>query len=303
MPKIIVLNLGTDHALSEDPAHSQPLAKSVWRHAWFCNPGDIIVTPVSFEADFLNYVGETLGFNGIEIAVLNRHVLLSDEQLLAQDLVRDLQERLADVPGWSIDPCFQTPGTVALAERLRLHITDGMHFAAQRGCDLVNRKTHFRQLAAGARIPIPRGSVVHNPKNLAETIQRLLPLTGTVIVKRDNGAGGQGNITLTTGPVAAMAGSRDTRDANSDIETLAVKVWGELTDRLNSTVVVESYHRAQERFYFEYLIDEHGQPHFLNSGTVRTRPDFDPLSRELVWIGLDIPAEIPSLTTRIISAT
>lgn len=100
-------------------------------------------------------------------------------------------------------PCFWTQGVAELAAVLGLAPRGGLGFAAQRGSDLLNRKTHFRQLAAGAGVPVPDGSVARTPLELTRAIERQLPRTGTAIVKQDDGAGGSGNLTLTRGAAGA----------------------------------------------------------------------------------------------------
>jgi hypothetical protein len=51
-------------------------------------------------------------------------------------------------------------------------------------------------------------------------------------------------------------------------------------------------------FYLEYFISDDARPIFLNSGTIRLRPDSDPDAKELVWVGLEIPADIPNSSFR-----
>jgi hypothetical protein len=75
---------------------------------------------------------------------------------------------------------------------------------------------------------------------------------------------------------------------------MALELWRDLTNDWSHSLVVESYHVASHRFYFEYLIDDAGLVWFLNSGTIRLRPDSNPEATCLVWTGLDIPAELPS---------
>lgn len=80
-------------------------------------------------------------------------------------------------------------------------------------------------------------------------------------------------------------------------EALATEVWEALTDWWSHGLVVESYHGASHQFYVEYVIGDDGVPRFLDSGTIRLRPDSDPEAAELVWVGLDIPAELPPFLT------
>ncbi|MGW1194279.1 preATP grasp domain-containing protein [Streptomyces sp. NPDC002536] len=296
MPKIVVLNVGTAHALGDRSSSTHPITRSGWRHAWFAEEGDVIVSPVAIDGEFLQYLGDTLGFDGRTVSVLSRDRIVSDELLLSEDVIGELRKHVesSGAPAsWTMMPCFHTEGTAELASLLGLASGTGTGFAAQRGSDFLNRKTHFRQLAAGIGIPLPRGSVVRSPHDLARAVEKHLPHTGTVIVKQDDGAGGLGNLTLTTGPATALPGSRETRHVDGITEALATEVWDALTDRWSHGLVVESYHGASHQFYIEYVIGDDGVPRFLDSGTIRLRPDSDPEAAELVWVGLDIPAELP----------
>lgn len=293
MPKIIILNVGTAHALGDHASSTHPITRSGWRHAWFAERGDILVSPVAVDEDFLRYLGETMGFDPGTVTVLSREQLVTDEFLLSEDFLEELSGLTNGGPSWRLMPCFWTQGVAELASHLGIESQAGLGFAGQRGSDLLNRKTHFRQLAAGVGLPLPEGSVARTPRELAQAIERHLPRTGTVIVKQDDGAGGLGNLTLTRGATTPLPGSRETLKVGEDIPELADEVWAALADELSHGLVVESYHASTYQFYLEYVIGDDGVPAFLDSGEIRLRPDSDPESTELVWVGLDIPAALP----------
>ncbi|MGW4890097.1 preATP grasp domain-containing protein [Streptomyces murinus] len=293
MPKIIILNVGTAHALGDHASSTHPINRSGWRHAWFAEQGDILISPVAVDGDFLRYLGETMGFDPGTVTVLSREQLVTDEFLLSEGFLKELNELTEGGAAWRLMPCFWTQGVAELASCLGIESQAGLGFAGQRGADLLNRKTHFRQLAAGAGLPLPEGSVVRTPRELAQAIERHLPCTGTVIVKQDDGAGGLGNLTLTRGEAKPLPGSRETRKVGEDVPALAGEVWAALADELSHGLVVESYHPSASQFYLEYAIGDDGVPTFLDSGEIRLRPDSDPESTELVWVGLDIPAALP----------
>ncbi|AJT65137.1 hypothetical protein T261_3468 [Streptomyces lydicus] len=293
MPKIIILNVGTEHALGDRDSSTHPITRSGWRHAWFAGQGDILISPVAVDEDFLRYLGETMGYDPATVTVLSKERIVTDDLLLSDEFRQELRELTGGGASWELLPCFWTPGVAELAGLLGIGPRAGLGFAAQRGSDLLNRKTHFRQLAAGAGVPLPDGSVVRTPGELAQAIERHLPRTGTVIVKQDDGAGGLGNLTLTRGEVTPLPGSRETLKVGADIPALTADVWDALTDQLSHGLVVESYHASTRQFYLEYAIGEDGVPAFLDSGEIRVRPDSDPRSTELVWVGLDLPAELP----------
>lgn len=292
MPKIIIMNQGTEHTRGYDPTHSEPLRKSVGRCTWFADQGDIIISPVPVERDFLCSVADTLGFDADSVSVLVEDHLRAEGLLVPADDIRNLQARVAERGPWRIMPCFWTPDVAAFAARLGLGDPVTLAFATQRGSDLFNRKRHFRQFAAGASVPIPEGSIATSVADLDRAIKRHLPRTGTVIVKKDDSAGGLGNLTLTTGSVKALPGSRDTREIG-DARARPASIWEELTDLHSRALVVEAYYDISHSFYFEYFIGGDGLPLFLHSGDIRFRTPDDANATELVWVGLDTPTELP----------
>lgn len=302
MPKIIVMNSGAEQMSGHDLTSTQHqyAAMSAWRSAWFADNADIIVSPVPIDQDFLNYIGQTLNFDADSVLIFTPNRAegdpfpLTDKRLLAQQTVSYLQKHVTCPDQWTVMPCYHTRGVAQLSSVLGIKEGVGQRFAAEFGSDLLNRKSHFRQLATGAELPLARGTIVNSPTSLANAIRNNLVETGTVIVKKDNGAAGEGNITITRGPVAPLPGSRETRGAKEDIEAMASSLWSELTDRWNQTIVVEVYYKAIQRFYLEFVIDRHGTAQFLSTGTIRLRPESEPDAKALVWAGLDIPADLPA---------
>jgi len=292
MPKIVIMNQGTGHARGYDPSRSEPLRKSVGRCMWFADQGDIIISPIPIEPDFLNSVADILGFDVNSVSVIVMDHLRAEGLLLSEDDIQSIKEMVLDPGLWSIMPCFWTPDVAQFALQLGLGNSVTLAFAAQRGPDLFNRKQHFRQFAAGASVPIPEGSIVHSVADLARAIERHLPRTGTIIVKKDDSAGGLGNITITNGSVKALPGSRDTRKIG-DALAQAASLWDELTDSDSLSLVVEAYYDISHSFYFEYFIGDDGVPLYLHSGDIRLQNSDDANETELVWIGLDTPTSTP----------
>ncbi len=292
MPTIVIMNQGTEHARGYDPTRSEPLRKSVGRCTWLVRGGDVVISPFPMERAFLEYVGETLGFAADSVTVLVDEGLRADALSLSTADIARLEAAVNERGAWTIMPCFWTPDVAELGARLGIGNPGALGFASQRGTELFNRKRQFRQLAAGASVPIPAGSIATSVAALQRALEAHLPVTGTVIVKKDNSAGGIGNVAVTTGPVLAVPGARTTR-AFVAPEILAASLWTELTDAQDQVVVVEVYHAAPHSFYFEYFIGEDGRPRFLHSGDVRLRSSHDAAVTELVWVGLDTPTELP----------
>jgi hypothetical protein len=275
--------------------------REVSRQLWMLDSGDIAISPMPIDTEYLEYIAQTLGFDASTVSILPGNQRLTDDydefaSIGFTALSGQLVELLERSPSWDIVPWQYTVGVAELADEIGLPLDGALKFAAQRGPDLLNRKSHFRQLAVGARVPIADGSVVVSATALAKAIERHLPKTGNVIVKQDNSRNGRGNITVTKEPVTPMPGSRETWQITGDPQTTATALWHELTDDRSCTLVVETYHETTHCFWFEFLIDERGEAALLNSGTFRRRPDTDPKKPALVWVGLDLPAEIPGLS-------
>lgn len=293
MPRIVIMNQGTEHTRGYDPTQSEPLRKSIARCTWFAAAGDVIISPIPIEEGFLRYVGETLGFDPARVSVLVRDGLRAEGLALSEADVGKLRALVAGADDWAVLPCFWTPDVAAFVRELGIGDPIAIAFAAHRGSELFNRKSHFRQFGAGMSLPLAEGTIVTSERELAGAIREHLPKTGTVIVKKDNAAGGIGNVTLTTGAVRALPGARETRRVD-DADASAAALWRDLADGSpGQPLVVEVYHAAAHSFYFEYFIGADGRPQFLHSGDVRFRDPDDARTPELVWVGLDTPTGLP----------
>lgn len=281
--RILLLNVGT------------AAPRAVHRQLWLVEEHDVVVSPIVLDEPFLRYVLGELGVERDTVRVVAHHGELTDEALVSPDLVRRLRSALAGHGTADLLPAAHTEGVAALARLLGLPLGPGLRFADQRGPVLLNRKSHFRQLAVGAGLPVPDGSVVTDARALAAAVERHLPRTGTVILKRDDDLGGQGNTALTLGATDPLPGVHRTL-AVTDPRATADALWAELTDEHGRVAVVESYHPADHSFYAEYFIADDGGITFLNSGGIRRRTDADPAAGELVWVGLELPADLPSGT-------
>ncbi|WP_409471658.1 hypothetical protein [Streptomyces sp. HC307] len=303
--KIILLNVRAEYPPEIALNDAHPIVRACRRTAWYAEEGDVIASPLSFEPDFLDHVGGSLGFDARTISVVVRGRLLTDDVILAPDFIAELREAIAGHPKWRLSACFLTEGVAELAEQLGVEFA-GAAFAAERGGDLLNRKSHFRQLAAGVGMPLAAGGVAQSPERLAQMIEKWLPDTGAVIVKQENAGGGLGNVLLATDDIGPLPGAREIRKIGKDIGATAEKLWVELFQEQHPGLVVEVYHPdTRHMFYVEYLIDDSGNPHFLNSARfklVHAGSSEDPY---LSWVGLELPADVPphSLSRALTHAT
>ncbi|MDA9476827.1 hypothetical protein XI03_20470 [Bradyrhizobium sp. CCBAU 65884] len=297
MPRILIMNAGTAQMSGADltPAQLSLAAHSAHRSAWFAQHGDVIVSPVVIPADLLSSIGATLDFDASTLFLLvpeggRQSPVLDDCTLLSKTLVERIKRHIRQKSNWRLYPCYSTEGVARLAARLGIPQT-GDGFALQRGPDLLNRKSHFRQLATSVALPLPNGSVTTDSNDLLRAITSLRSETGRVIVKLDNGAGGVGNVILTCNESDPLPGARETRRISwrsFDPDAL----WSEITTASCKTLVVESYHLARSMFYLEYEIEDDGSIFFINSGNIRLRKSADRTERALIWTGLELPSSL-----------
>ncbi|MBB4380306.1 peptide ligase PGM1-related protein [Bradyrhizobium sp. SBR1B] len=296
MPRILIMNAGTPQMSGAHLTKAQLslAANSAYRSAWFAQEGDLLVSPVEIPATLLSFIGATLNFDASSLHLIvpttRQPAILDDCTLLSKTIVERIERHTPQNSAWRLYPCYSTEGVARLAARLGIPKT-GDDFALQRGPDLLNRKSHFRQLATSAALPLPQGSVATDPHGLSNAITSLRFETGMVIVKLDNGAGGVGNVILTSNKSDPLPGARDTRWTSwPSFDPKAL--WSEMTTASCKTLVVESYHLARSLFYLEYAIQDDASIVFINSGSIRLRKSTDRSERALIWTGLELPSDL-----------
>ncbi|OKO81875.1 hypothetical protein [Bradyrhizobium sp. NAS96.2] len=297
MPRILIMNAGTAQMSGTDLTKIQLslAAKSALRSVWFAQEDDLIVSPVAIPTELLSLVGATLNFDASTLSVLapesaDEASILSDSNLQSDTIVERINRHIRRTTPWRISACYPSEGVARLAAALGI-LQNGDNFTLQRGPDLLNRKSHFRQLAASAALPVPSGCAITSPDELFRAVTLLRCETGSVIVKLDNGAGGLGNVILTGKESDPLPGARETRqvlwpsfDPNA--------IWTEMTTPSCRTAVVESYHLARSIFYLEFEIEANGSIAYVNSGSIRLRQSKDRSERALVWTGLELPSDL-----------
>ncbi|WP_439402746.1 peptide ligase PGM1-related protein [Bradyrhizobium sp. DASA03068] len=269
-------------------------ANSAFRSAWFAQERDLIVSPVVIPADLLSFIGATLDFDASSLRLLvptsRQPTILNDYALLSETVVARIKRHIRQQSTWRLYPCYFTEGVAHLAAKLSIPKI-GDDFALQRGPDLLNRKSHFRQLATSVALPIPHGCVATDPNGLLKAVTHLKSETGRVIVKLDNGAGGVGNVILTSSKSDPLPGARDTRWTSwRSLDPDAL--YSEITTASCKTLVVESYHLARSLFYLEYAIQDDASIAFINSGNIRLHKSPDRSERALIWTGLELPSDL-----------
>lgn len=297
MPKILILNYHVELPTGSDIVKKYPnhLGRAATRAMWYAESGDIVVSPVEVDRTFAKYVTGVGGVDLDSITFTVRGAKLYDDVLLDESLVEFLAEHTSGDESWTLMPCNMTEGVAELARLLGIGAASDMQFAAERGADLLNRKSHFRQLAVGSGLPLAPGSVVRSPKGLLRAINNLIEITGTVVVKQDNAAGGVGNTAFTSGPMTALPGTSSTRPIPSDLPA-AEALWAELIEAQDPVLVVESYHQTVNAFFLEYFIGEGGKVTLLSNPKFKRRLTETSGESSWAWIGLEIPSDAPSST-------
>ncbi|BBH54556.1 hypothetical protein [Fluviispira sanaruensis] len=304
MPKLIVLNISTEQMMGGviNPEFLIRALKRPDRNSWLADEDDIIVASSQISSEFLNYVSENYGYSNNKIKVItpkkssSNPQILSDEVLLSDDIINSLKSEMCIEKKWNLCACYQTSGLIELCRKLNIDMPSGFEFIEQKGPDLFNRKSHFRRIAAGINLSIPKGFVVSNPLSLASSINNLIDETGILIIKQDRGGGGMGNLALTKTKDRQLPGVSKVIPFDLSIEEHAEKIWSELTDSWNNELVIECYHKSSVALYCEYFIDSNGQPSFLSNGSIRVEKDQSNPLGEMKWIGLEIPAILPLST-------
>ncbi|WP_316162865.1 peptide ligase PGM1-related protein [Bradyrhizobium sp. SZCCHNRI20481] len=311
MPTIIVMNNATEQMLGQRLNQQQALfaAQAAMRNVWLARPGDVVIATARPDDDFLAYLADVLGWHAqdgspplefVTPEIGADSVVLNDEALLDRDVIRALRRAIGTSDGWSMLACYQTAGTARLQEELGLGASGGQaiarRYAEHFGTDLLNRKSHFRQFAVGTGLPVPEGAIVTDEAGLKRAIDALLPQTGKVMVKLDNGAGGTGNVVLSEGEVGPSPGAFQSillPVANVDNRAEMVSaLWQTLQQRSSGPLVVEAYYPADAMFYLEFVIEPDGRAEFTNSGSIRLRRSTDPAAASLFWVGLELPAAL-----------
>ncbi|SEL52251.1 hypothetical protein SAMN05216359_110147 [Roseateles sp. YR242] len=277
MPKILIINVGATHALRPVRQGSDPLARATAKHLWMADNDDVVIYSGTLENAFIDYVFGITRVDRNRVRLVQVDGVLDDAALDACDLDP------STLQGYAINACYMSPAVARLQQRLTpSRASQAQTFAASAGADLFNRKADFRRLASGFGLPIPPGEILLPGADPAAAVQRLLGLTGALILKSNSGAGGEGNYGITLA-ARRMTGVRASRTvANLREAQDAARAF---TAELREDSVIEAYLPSTEEFYLEYLIAGEGEVSYLNSGRVLYkggRPDSG-------WCGLELP--------------
>ncbi|WP_147740192.1 MULTISPECIES: preATP grasp domain-containing protein [Bacillus cereus group] len=291
-PKLIIGNVGAESLVGE-PDKLTEKAGSMWssfsyRLAWLLEKGDILLIPKKISNEFLTYILSIKGLQPDDVHVIvpesvHQKELLTYETLNSPKLKEELTNLMSG-ENWEVIPYFFDRSVAQLVKNLPVKIKPHtLDYFRQGGSEVLNSKIEYRRIAGAYNIPVPEGLNCYTTKELYQAIKELIDITGSVIIKQDTNASGQGNIVITYDKRNESPGAYKTLCINHESELVEIhtQIWGDLTGELNTKLVVEAYYETVSVFYAELEVKEGVlRPYLLNFGDMRMEP---------VWNGFEIP--------------
>lgn len=242
-------------------------AAAAKRMAWIAGACDAVITPTPMSGAFLDYIAAMTGHRGRirSAARSGRHetrpLPISDSDVSAIPSVANLLRQLADD---------------ASIDRIEPYIADGVAetFARSLGgipvtfdpawgparpdvTRTLNDKAKFRSFAAGLGVPLAQGETCTTVAELADAVARLLPRTGTVILKMARHSGADGNRAIsTTSDEPVLGADQIVFLGTTTPEALgtALRKTG-LSAGAGEPIIVEAYYRNRATFGLHYDIE------------------------------------------------
>lgn len=294
MPNIIIGNVDNENMVGditkltiEQQCDSSKVAN---RLLWLMKAGDIIVLPRPISKEYLSYVCQLLNIDikSIQIIIPNLNkggqAQLTFDVLRNHELINDIKRAMVGRQNWKIIPYYYDRSVAWLTEALCIETNcDENSFFMQAGAEQFNSKADFRRLAIGNGIPIAEGSICYSKQELYFAVRKNIDITGTVILKQNRQAGGDGNSVITKNKINIPIGASAVYQMidSSDLNRLLDELWVQKTDSHNSCIVVEAYYINKKVYYTELAIAQaFAKPCLLNFGEMRMAP---------LWYGFKIP--------------
>lgn len=299
MPRLLIANVNNENMLADRSIVTYEFAcatsNTAKKHAWFAEPGDIVVLPEPLSEEMASYASEIKGFSmGDDVAFISPRQSSSEIELLCFESLHDhafiaqLEALMGERRDWTLMPYYFDRSVASLGRILGIAVRPAAEaFRLNGGHELLNDKKAFRSLAAGRGVPLSEGETCSSLSQLRWALDWLLDETGAVIVKHNKRANASGNIIIsrTTNVDGQGASEVLTIDRNWTQERIIETVWKRLGRGPDCHLVVEAYHPVRAICYAEFEIREDCRgPIFLNWGEQRMEP---------VFTGFDIPGTMP----------
>lgn len=296
--QIIIANVDNERMLGDITAVPTHVFESTAlvsnRLLWLARAGDIIILPRVPSARFLKYIQSIINIDFSNITILTPNEIaqhrtsITSDILLSERLLTQIKRALNKRPElhWNILPYYFTTAVGQLGRNLAKELSlDLPSFNTEGGAEPLNQKTIFRKLAAGIKIPFATGEVVDNIPALKKSIAHLLKFTGSVIVKQDKSAGGDGNYVISSTHCSSFKGARKFFSLdNYTLEEISEIIQAELITAGNESLTIEVYYDASAVVYSEYFLGGSNSVEYLSHGVMRMQP---------LWSGFEIPGQIP----------
>ncbi len=264
----------------------------VQRLAWFARDDDVLVLPTAPDQDFIRYVTALSGVDPDSLTFVvpptgpETSALLTGERVRAPAVIDAIFKALAGREVSRIRPLWPDAAVADLARSLGAsEALEGEGFIRQDGGRLVNSKSVFRALAAGAGVPIADGAVCSSRERAAREITALLDRGADVIVKQDYLSGGHGNEILSGDSFSPIGARRVVTVASAaEVASYLDERWAVLSGADTNRVVVEEYHRDSRAYFAEFRLTDDGSV-LDGTGEMLSAP---------FAIGQIMPANLPS---------
>ncbi|MFI0983634.1 peptide ligase PGM1-related protein [Streptomyces sp. NPDC021093] len=250
----------------DDVLRTRP-ASGWWnqRVAWFAEDGDIVIMPAEPDESFLSYVTTMTGTQRSSLTVLvpprdgGRSDTLSGRSLTDERLLGEIRTALAGRAVTSVFPLWPSASVARMASALGVpNALAGHGFAEQSGGALLNSKTAFRAIAAGAGVGLPRGRVCADHEDAADAIWELVGAGHIAMLKKDYMSGGAGNEIVSPIPDVTPVGAKNVVPATDEesVHRYVEERWDWLSDGGRHRFVVEQYHPGSVACFAEFSITD-----------------------------------------------
>jgi hypothetical protein len=171
MPKLLLANLDNRSMMGDQCRWSPDFYRSsttlAMRHAWFAEPGDLVVLPRALSPQMQSYIAQTMGYEDGEVSFLAPSLPpdfcgpMGLDILLGAEFLPRLREALDTNAEWKIWPYYFDRDVSTFVNALELKNHQGTNpFLTEGGAELFNDKRIFRAMAAGRLIPLADGCSV-----------------------------------------------------------------------------------------------------------------------------------------------